>query len=446
MISKPGRSKIFMPMHLHGPSRASSLCAMSAFGSLASLFTVSLVLSGCTPFSSIDDISSRGRFIHAPCGKTSAIVDRFDAADRKNTWNLAWWSHAALNQGDGFLSVTPESGRDEKSDFELETSMHLDLTDSSVSVEVPTMFDTATDAYALLGVRSEKVSVKIVQQKGTLRVDRQSEGGETLARGPYDPVMHRWWRIKDTNGSVVAETSPDGVQWAPLGSTPRFEQAHRVKFFLGGGDESDDNAGTLRFANLNAGSETTPLCPTARVRSDLVPDPENTAVWASDAHECQLDQKGGQLVIVGNADRDSWCWYGTERAYAFTNTSVFVRVAQTMNTAQKGTWTALVLKDEEEHEVNLHQSGADLCCTVRTGDSKNDFCSAAYNATAHLWWRLRDDNGTLFCEASPDGRTWTNIATSPHPMTTPVSVELSAGASKGSDPGSALFDLLNGGP
>jgi hypothetical protein len=38
--------------------------------------------------------------------------------------------------------------------------------------------------------------------------------------GAYDPVADAWWRIGESAGSFVFETSPTGVSWIERGSIP----------------------------------------------------------------------------------------------------------------------------------------------------------------------------------------------------------------------------------
>jgi hypothetical protein len=59
-------------------------------------------------------------------------------------------------------------------------------------------------------------------------------GVEVKHSVPYDPVCHRFWRLRELGGTTYAETSPDGKTWYELGSdpTPGFIGAGRVDFGL----------------------------------------------------------------------------------------------------------------------------------------------------------------------------------------------------------------------
>src|SRR5690606_38691324 len=47
-------------------------------------------------------------------------------------------------------------------------------------------------------------------------VDSKEEDFLSLVTEPYDPVAHRWLRIRDEGGALYFEHSADGVTWEEL--------------------------------------------------------------------------------------------------------------------------------------------------------------------------------------------------------------------------------------
>jgi len=54
----------------------------------------------------------------------------------------------------------------------------------------------------------------------------------------------------------------------------------------------------------------------------------------------------------------------------------------------------------------------------RVGYAEAGAVFLSYDPVAHAWLRLREDDGSLFWETAPDGRTWTVRRTSPSPVWT----------------------------
>jgi hypothetical protein len=93
-----------------------------------------------------------------------------------------------------------------------------DLRGGMVFLEVPQVSDTTKDQPVVLTLATlDGHRARIFQTQGQLRADRNNDLGVNAA--PYDPVMHRWWRIRETAGTVHFEVSPDGITYNSFGST-----------------------------------------------------------------------------------------------------------------------------------------------------------------------------------------------------------------------------------
>jgi hypothetical protein len=75
------------------------------------------------------------------------------------------------------------------------------------------------------------------------------KGSQTI---PYDPIAHRWWRFRESQGTTTFDTSPDGKTWKTRYSipTPGFLTEVRVNILVGA-VEASAVGGTAIFDNLN---------------------------------------------------------------------------------------------------------------------------------------------------------------------------------------------------
>jgi hypothetical protein len=90
------------------------------------------------------------------------------------------------------------------------------LIGSSVFVEVPTLPGTNVDGdvYAWLKFFLDTNNeIALFWEEGTLYFRERIAGVNSETNLAYDPVAHRWWRIRETGGNVQWHTSPDGTAW-----------------------------------------------------------------------------------------------------------------------------------------------------------------------------------------------------------------------------------------
>jgi hypothetical protein len=99
-----------------------------------------------------------------------------------------------------------------------------DLRGRRIVVEVSAMVDTSKRVEAGLWISvSETVDTYagVVQAQGSMGFDYVEDGARVdSAYVPYDPVMHRWWQIREVGGRAYFEGSADGMAWTTLGDIP----------------------------------------------------------------------------------------------------------------------------------------------------------------------------------------------------------------------------------
>ncbi len=100
-------------------------------------------------------------------------------------------------------------------DCALVSSTGYDLTGNSVFAALASAPSTAGQTFSYLrAAASNGDNVEVAQAAGTL-VCAQNIGTTytALASVPYDPVMHKFWRLAEAGGTLGWQTSPDGATW-----------------------------------------------------------------------------------------------------------------------------------------------------------------------------------------------------------------------------------------
>jgi hypothetical protein len=74
-----------------------------------------------------------------------------------------------------------------------------------------------------------------------------------LLSTPFDPVAHRWWRLRESGGTVFWDTSPDYITWTNRATVATFAGLNARQIWVGSGvwATETDPTGTAIFAHFN---------------------------------------------------------------------------------------------------------------------------------------------------------------------------------------------------
>jgi hypothetical protein len=129
-----------------------------------------------------------------------------------------------------------------------------DLTDSSVQLEVVQTLRAVPGGFVFLEAGPDDNN-RVIFQAGEHRLRCiQAVAGTftTLLTLSYDPFLHRWWRLRDSQGKVYWETSPDGVHWAVLFFADRPVDLFNVELGFGTGlPQAAASPGVAVFDSFN---------------------------------------------------------------------------------------------------------------------------------------------------------------------------------------------------
>jgi hypothetical protein len=173
---------------------------------------------------------------------------------------MKWTITAAVNgtasESGGTLNLAPRARTDNVT-ISVESNAKYALTASAATVQVPQVVSGRCGVNNRFLLRYDAGnSLGFWFECGNLYAFTFVNGVESLlATLAYSSTAHRWWRLRESGGVVVWETSPDKVTWTPAASaavSSLFPIGSLTLTFdsytYGGGLR---NPGVGRYAHLN---------------------------------------------------------------------------------------------------------------------------------------------------------------------------------------------------
>lgn len=347
------------------------------------------------------------------CGTTNLLGYDFEG---ESLDNIDWYSWGNLDvvQAEGRLQITSTDENTYRFGGYETRQLYL-LRGSRAFVEVPD-YDPATGGALALVLETEAVNQASFELEGTeLRARYALVNDEhTIATLEHDPEAHRFWQIREQDGTLYWETSADAEGWEIMASTASlpFGDLVRVKLVAG----LPAGAGPVFFDNVNGGAAAADesWCAADTIRDDFE-DGIVGAVWSSWASEsCRSFEKDGALVFQYEPEGDGECGYATITRYDLTGSSVSVEVPKVDETGLIRTELVLDFLDDNwislEHGNVSDEETNRLVCRNHIGGANATPCSLVYDSEQHRWWRFRHEaaENVVHWETSPDGAEWTS--------------------------------------
>jgi hypothetical protein len=134
----------------------------------------------------------------------SSLVDTFTVKDT----NLWTWSGTA-DVASGRLVLIPTSGYTDK----VESVATYNLVGSSLTVELVTapLGAGGIDVYFTAFIGADEA--RFVTEAGVMTMREIAGASNTATNVTYDPVAHRWLRLRHDATTIFWETSPNGTTW-----------------------------------------------------------------------------------------------------------------------------------------------------------------------------------------------------------------------------------------
>jgi hypothetical protein len=184
-------------------------------------------------------------------------------------------SSITVVEGGGSLTETLVAGHTGGSG--VFTSSTYDLTASHGYVNVPQVAAVASsvvDTFLLIGPDTNNWA-GFIEEAGTLFFEKNIGSSTTqVASATYSATTHAWWRIRESSGTIFADTSPDGVNWTNFGSTTVSFSYTTVLVHLEDGSfgAAPSSPAPAKFANFNTiPTTTTPSASDSAALGDAPP-------------------------------------------------------------------------------------------------------------------------------------------------------------------------------
>lgn len=377
------------------------------------------------------------------CGALSIVDDDFD-----DDMVDPMWSVSGSPSEMGSLHLTPGPGGSHAYD----TLHYFDFVEQAVSVDVVVPAGAANASQIMRLQADGNNQIWIRQRSGSIHFHKRVETTEViLATLPFDPVAHRYWRLRHANDQVFWETSPDRINWANRAVEPASAlfplDTVRLQLLVTNHDAT--NAVALEFDALLSEGQGDAWCPMARLADDF-DDGVRSRRWqrTGTGAESHGMEYGGQLVIDLAKDIAGAAYeYVSGQPYDLSGAASWVRLIQPadppataylMFEATEG-WLRFELADDGMEPAMVK-------ARYRVNGVDTDLQAVSYVAAQHQYWRMRDDGGRLVWELSADGASYevfASVQPAPFPIdaltvriggTTPVA---------NPNPGDLIFDDYN---
>ena len=122
-------------------------------------------------------------------------------------------------------------------------------------IDVPNLaVDSAAEAwFSLSSGEGSGVYFRLTRNQLTCNERNNNELTSIVDLSAFDPVAHRWWRLRDEgNGTMACDVSPDGRSWSRLGGVDlTLDLSSAQIVWMAGTWEAMEDPGVFRIDNVN---------------------------------------------------------------------------------------------------------------------------------------------------------------------------------------------------
>jgi len=175
---------------------------------------------GATGEGAAGDVAGNGDgIVPGICSTTVALADDFEDGTPAAEWSVLAGTNLTLAETNGFLQITFGSNVPASQSAGYVTANPMDFTGACVEVEVAMIPNPATIAQATIRIGTPTDCGDISIYGGAINASQHR--GASITRFPafaFDPVAHRFLRMRESAGSWAYEASPNGTDWTQFGS------------------------------------------------------------------------------------------------------------------------------------------------------------------------------------------------------------------------------------
>lgn len=184
------------------------------------------------------------------------LSDNFDDNSTDSVkWPAAYTSSATYSETGKQLVITLAGSTSGSNYAGYATDPGYDLTANYAQIEVVSVPSQSTSAQVIFKIQYDSNNaIAFIESAGTLAFQTNVAGGgyTSVASVTYNPIAHRFWRIRELSGAVYWDTSPDGINWTSQASTlTPIDITSTFVEFSAGTYQSETNPGSAIFDNFN---------------------------------------------------------------------------------------------------------------------------------------------------------------------------------------------------
>jgi len=183
---------------------------------------------------------------------SSTLIDSFsDNSVDTGRWPNNYFGSATVTEVGGLavitLAISTAGGN-----YAGYLSANYDITGSYIFVKIDTTPNQATGAGMYLKLNGTD-SIDWYLESNTLYARKNVGGvGTSLYSVAFNSTTHKWWKIRENNGTTYWETSTDGLEWSIRHSVTNPITMTSLKIELGSGTyQSEVAPGAGKFDNFN---------------------------------------------------------------------------------------------------------------------------------------------------------------------------------------------------
>jgi hypothetical protein len=152
------------------------------------------------------------------CPTTIALTDDFSAATTSPQWTPTVGGNMTMTQTNGFLEIAFSAGTTPSgSTSDYLQAVPIDYTESCTVVEMDTIPATTENGSVQIRIGNLGSYVVFEEVTGTLHEIAKAVIGTSQ---PYDPIAHKFLRLRHHQGTWYWEVSPDGMTFTVLFTSP----------------------------------------------------------------------------------------------------------------------------------------------------------------------------------------------------------------------------------
>jgi hypothetical protein len=187
------------------------------------------------------------------CGANLLLFDDFEDGIQAAEWSLVAGTGLTVAETGGFLQITFASNVPAGQQAGYITAAKMDFTGTCVEAEVVMTPSAAANGEMRVLMGSGQNIVTIYENGGMLQATEQL--GAAVDRMPamtFDPVAHRWWRLRNTAGTWYFEVASDAVTYTIVYSVPQnfpLQTATTLELIALSGSATG-NGGVVQFGSV----------------------------------------------------------------------------------------------------------------------------------------------------------------------------------------------------